>query len=261
MVLDNKIAKARDHFGIERPEDWSRVRPEWILRLDGVGQATLDHLRLYLAGRGITLRDDATPSYWQQHLETAQIGGQVAREDQAIVEPFTIFVDSMEQQPFTFQGFKSFNGRPRIVPIEYRALGPSHGDYSAAGLERDCHVERKSPGDALGTFLSWGERRDRWERTLAFLAEIPCAAIVVESSFGSLISSIESRGKRSKSHLRRELHRQVLAWSEDLRIPFHFCDDRRLAEATTLAIIERRWRTVHDLKKRSRQIREETSDL
>lgn len=244
MALDHLIGKARDHFGIKQPEDWQEIRPEWILQIDGCGPSTLDHIRLYLAGRGLTLKDDQTPNYWNLHLASCKIGGQLAESDTATTSPFTILIDSQEKHPFTFEGMLE-NGRPLITPIEFKSLGPSHGDYSIKGMERDVHVERKSLQDALGTFLSSGERRDRWLATLAFLAEIPCAGIVVECSMGAMIEAIEPRGKRGKATLQKTLHRQVLAWAEDYRVPFHFCDNRRLAEVTTRALLARRWKKVN----------------
>jgi len=245
MALDHQISIARDHFGITSPEDWQSIRPEWITQLHGCGPATVDHLRIYLAARGMTLRDDATPGYWQQHLSHARIGGQVSSTDDAVVLPFTILIDTAEKKPYAFQGFTGDAKEQRrgiIVPTEFRSLGPSHGDYSIDGYERMCHVERKSMADAQGTFLSHGERRDRWLHTLAVLAEIPTAAIVIECTFGQLLANVESRGKRSKGTLAKTLHRQVLAWQEDYRIPFYFCDDRRFAEVTTLAIFRRFYR-------------------
>lgn len=256
MALDHLIGKARDHFGIKEPEEWQRIRPEWILAVDGCGQATLDHIRIYLAARGLTLRDDRTPWYWQEHLESAKIGGELASGDRARVEAFTILVDTQEKQPFTFQGFKE-EGQPIIVPTEFKSLGPSHGDYSISGLEGDAHVERKSMNDAHGTFLSHGDRGDRWINTMAYLASIPCSAIVVECSLGALLSGVEPHGKRSKTTIQKTLHRQILAWEQDYRIPFVFCDTRRLAEATTLAILRRRWLKVNGLKKdRKREIQD-----
>jgi hypothetical protein len=244
-MLDGKIAKAGKELGIVEPEDWCKVRPEQILAVHDCGPATLDHLRLYLAARGLTLLNDETPAYWQENLAAVKIGGQIAQTDRAFVLPFTILVDTAEQLPFAFQGFtgdSDNDGRPMLVRTELCHLGPTHGDYAIKGMEGLCHVERKGPGDAIGTFLAHGERRDRWERTLEFLAEIPCAAVVVECSFGKLLSSIEARGSRSKSTLQKTLHCQVLAWEQDWRIPFVFCDSRRFAELTTLRIMMRFYR-------------------
>ena len=244
-MLDAQIKIAREAFGIVRPEDWCKVTPEQIRNVHGCGPATVDHLRLYLAARGLTLRDDATPGYWQKNLAAARIGGQVATTDRAVTLPFIVLVDKQEQQPFTFQGLRSDadqGHRPLIVPVRISSLGPTHGDYSIEGMEGQAHVERKGLGDALGTFLAKQDRGERWLRTLEFLAGIPTAAVVIESSFGQMIASVQARGSRPKPDLQKTLHRQVLAWEQDYRVPFIFCDTRRLAELTTLSILRRHYR-------------------
>jgi hypothetical protein len=248
MALDHLILKVREHFFIETLEDWQKVRPEHVLQIHGCGQATLDHLRIYLAAHGLTLRDDQTPNYWNQHLAAVRIGATLTDEQTAIIEPFTILIDSQEKHPFTFQGFIQ-EGRPLIVPTRFQSLGPTHGDYSAIGLEFDCHIERKSREDAQATFLAHGERRERWLRTLGFLAEILCGAIVIECSMGEMLQTVEPHGKRSKATLQKTLHRQVLAWQIDYGLPFIFCDNRKLAQATAFQLLRRRWHVVNGLKK------------
>ena len=250
-MMERRIQLAAAYFKIEQPEDWQRVLPSSVLDVEECGPKTLDALRIYLAMRGLTLRNDETPAHWQEKLGMARVGAQIAKTDKAVVLPFTVLVDTAEQQPFEFQGFTADadeDGRPLLVKTELKHLGPSHGDYAIKGFEGWCHVERKGPGDAIGTFLSHGERRDRWERTLEFLAEIPCAAVVVECSLGKLLSVIKSRGSRSKSVLQKTLHCQVLAWEQDWRVPFVFCDSRRLAELTTLQIMKRFHRHQQQVK-------------
>lgn len=244
-LMERRIQIAAKHFGIEEPEDWANILPTQVLEVEECGPKTLDALRIYLAMRGLTLRNDETPLHWQETLGSTRIGAQVSKSDKAVTLPFTILIDTAEQQPFAFQGFNADadqDYRPLSVRTEPKYLGPSHGDYAIKGYEGWCHVERKGPGDAIGTFLSQGERHDRWERTLEFLAEIPCAAVVIECSFGKMLSLVESRGKRSKSVLQKTLHCQVLAWEQDWRVPFIFCDSRRFAELTTLQILKRFYR-------------------
>jgi len=105
MVLDSKLLQLRGHFGVEKPEDWQSVYPEWILKQDGIGPVTLNHLRMYLAARGLTLKNDRTPEYWQENLSSAKLAQQISFTDTATVGPFTVLVDSREQDPFTFKGF------------------------------------------------------------------------------------------------------------------------------------------------------------
>lgn len=251
-MLDHQIKLARDALGVQIPEDWTRISPEQVRAVHGCGPSTLDHLRLYLAARGLTLLNDATPGYWQEVLGSVRIGGQVSNTDRSVVLPFTILVDTAEQQPFAFQGFFSdaeSNFRPLLVRTELKHLGATHGDYSIRGMEGQAHIERKGLGDAIGTFLSHGDRRERWLATLGFLSGIDCAAVVVEASLGKVITSIESRGARPKQVLQKTFHCQVLAWEQDFRVPFIFCDTRRLAELTTLEILKRYYRHETDSKK------------
>lgn len=244
MVLDKKIQEAASHFGITCPEDWQQVPVAWLRQVPNVGPSTIDHLRIYLAARGMTLKDDATPEYWQRNLSAAKIGTTIAVTDKAVSLPFTILVDSREQHPFTFQGHLSDadqQNRPLLVPVEHTHLGDSHGDYAIKGMD-DCFIERKSLDDAQGTFLSHGDRRDAWMATLEFLASCKTAAIIIEASYKRYCFDIVPRGSRDKRTLAVTLHRQVLAWQNDYRVPFIFCDDRRFAEETTLQIMRRHYR-------------------
>jgi hypothetical protein len=243
MVLDNKIEILQRKFDIRFAYDWQRVTPAEVLATPDVGEVTLNHLRLHLAAHGLTLKNDATPEFWQSKLYETKLGTlQVSKEDRSIVCPFTILVDSQEKHPFLFRGFTTDREkRPLVIPTLVQTLGPTHGDYSVAGLEGVCHIERKSIDDARGTILGWGDRREQFQRTLAFLSSIPFAAIVIECTFGELINSAESRGKKTIEENRKILHRQVLAWQTDFTVPWIFCDDRRFAERTTFRIIQRCW--------------------
>lgn len=244
MALEHLIQKAAEAYGVRTPEDWQEVRVEWIRSIPGCGSSTVDHLRMYLAARGLTLKDDATPEFWQRNLSAARIAGQVAETDTAVTLPFTILVDTKEQQPFTFQGFAADADQkhaPLLIPVEYVDMGPTHGDYGIKGFD-NCFIERKGIGDAHGTFLAHGERRERWEATLEFLAGCKTAAVVVECSFYTMLRTVQARGSRDLRTLQRTLHRQVLAWEQDYRVPFHFCDNRRFAESTTLQLMRRHWR-------------------
>lgn len=243
MVLDSKIMRLREKFSVRTVKDWTQVSANEVLATPDIGPQTLNHLRLHLAGHGITLKDDETPEFWQSHLYETKIGTvQVSEEDRSLVCPFTILIDSMEQYPFQFKGIKSdaqSGYRPIIVRTRGQALGPTHGDYSLAGFEGECHIERKSKEDARGTILGWGDRRERFEATLEFLSSVMVAAVVVECSWGELVASAEARGKKSVEENRKILHRQVIAWMTDYTVPWFFCDNRLMAERTTFQIMRR----------------------
>lgn len=253
MVFDKKVQQLKYHFGITKPEDWQHVHPEWILRQEGIGPVTLDHIRIWLAARGLTLKDDRTPEHWQQHLSAAKIGHSMGEEDTAVTCPFTVLIDAQEKHPFTFKGLQTDadqGNRPLIVPTEWRSLGPGWGDYSIDGWEGHVHLERKSAEDAVGTILGWGERRERFERELEQLAGIDCAAVIVECTIGRLCQYAPARGRKTVQENAKILFRQVLAWQQDFRVPWLFCDGRRMAEVAAFRTLERFWKKRKDSEKR-----------
>lgn len=254
MVLDSKLHAITEHFGILDPEDWSFVRPESILAIPDIGPQTVNHLRLMLANRGITLEADETPAYWQEHLGLKRGASQIAKTDSAIASQLKILIDTREQQPYSFLGFRSDasqGGRPIIVQTERRSLGNASGDYSADGLVDYAHVERKSREDAWGTVLGWGERREQFQQTLAYLSEIPAGLVIVECTWGDALKNIPARGKKSQSENRKIFFRQALAWIADYGVPWLFFDDRSLAEHATYRHLEREWRKQRQEEKRA----------
>lgn len=252
MVLDSRIAKVRDYLGLVTVDDFSRVEPREILAVPDVGPVTLDHLRMLLAARNLCLRNDRTPEYWQQNLSAAKIETQLSDpddgDDKAIVTPFTILIDSAEQQPFAFLGLHADadeQRRPLIVKTEWRPLGrhpDSLGDYSVDGFVGRCHVERKSLEDCQGTILGFDGRRERFEQELANLAQIESPLVVVEATLQTVISQIGSHGKKPAKDKAKILSRSILAYIQDYKVPFLFCDGRRLAEIATFRFLERFYR-------------------
>lgn len=174
-----------------------------------------------------------------------------------LINPFTILVDTAEQQPYTFEGFHADadRGNAEIIMqpglnIARRCLGRhplSLGDYSIDGYEGRCHVERKSIEDAHGTFLGWSGdasdfgRRQRFEQELANLSNCECSAVVVECSFGELLEQAPEydNGKKTAELNRKILNRTIIAWQQDYAVKWLFCDGRRMAELVTFRFLER----------------------
>lgn len=250
MVLDNRIAKVRDFLGLMTVDDFTRVDPTEVLAVPDVGPVTLDHIRMLLAARGLALKNDRTPAYWQRHLSAAKIETQLSDpdegDDRAVVTPYTILIDRAEQNAFAFLGIKADadkQNRPMIVKTEWRSLGrfpDSLGDYSVDGYIGRCHVERKSLEDCQSTILGFADgRRERFEGELANLAALEAPLIVVEASFQRVVQQVDERGKKTPDEKRKMLHRSILSYMQDYRVPWAFCDTRRLAEITTLRFLER----------------------
>lgn len=260
MVLDSKLQKIRDHFGITKLTDWSGVRPEWILSIPGIGPVTLDHVRLYLACRDTALEDDKTPEFWRNRLGSERAVQLMSYEETSVILPFTIIVDSMEQHPWTFSGIRPdknqipldlaklvreglVNGEDICyqVPQKRSAIGVGKGDYTIANTEGIVHIERKSMEDAHSTILGWGERRERFIRELEFLACVDTSAVIVECGMGEMLSCAPQWGRRSAEENRKILFRQVLAWQQDYRVPWLFCESRRMAEIACFRLLMRAW--------------------
>ena len=251
-MLNHKIDAVKHHFRITQLSDWQQIRPEWILQIDGCGPATLDHIRLYLSARGVTLCDDSTPEFWAKHFADARIGAEMTERDCFVTCPFTILIDTREQQPFVFEGLTTNSDRgnlPLIVPHKFESLGNHAGDYGILGYKGLASVERKSMYDAHGTFLGWGDRRENFETELANLSTLEASAVVIECSRAELIKRAPSRGKKTAAENAKILFRQVLAWEQDYRVPFVFCESRDMAMAATFRILERFWRKDQEKRK------------
>lgn len=253
-MLDTKIQTLKDYFGIAKPADWSDVPPASILALDGIGPATLDYLRVLLANRELTLKNDRTPEYWRQNLDHVKVSHQLGDDDIQLVTPFTILIDSAEQHPFDFAGIKSDadrDGRPWLVATRWEPLGrhpDSLGDYSLDGFVGRVAVERKSVEDCQGTILGFGRdgegtsRRDRFESELANLQKCDASLVVVEGTLETVLQTVEQRGKKTRGENAKTLLRSIIAYQQDYGVSWQFCDGRRLAETYTFRFLERFWK-------------------
>ena len=175
--------------------------------------------------------------------------------------PFTILIDSMEQHPFSFTGLftdADQDNRPLIVNHQWQALGVSNGDYSILGHHPDparnvdpssprVAIERKSIEDCIGTILGFKERRGRFERELQSLSGLidtgGSALVVVEGSMEAVLEAVakeqHGNGKRSPDVNQKALFRSWIAFQQDHRVPWVFCDSRRMAEVYVFRWLER----------------------
>lgn len=127
-----------------------------------------------------------------------------------------IIRDTREQAPFPFGGYA----------CEVQPGTLTTGDYSLAGLEDRCAVERKSLDDLLGCLT--GEGRERFERELARARGLDAFAVVVEASF----QDIAEGRYRSKMKPHAALQ-SVLAFQVRYGCPFIWAGTRAGAEYAT----------------------------
>jgi len=180
--------------------------------------------------------------------------------------PFIVLIDSMEKHPFSFSGMLSDSDddyRPIVVKHAWQSLGVSNGDYSIAGHHPNpdknanfhaprISIERKSIDDCIGTILGFADRRPRFERELASLASIidtgGSAVVIVEGSIGMVLDAVQEHGKKSIEENRKSLNRSFISFMQDYRVPWMFCDCRRMAEVECFQWMARFWRK-HGKKK------------
>jgi DNA excision repair protein ERCC-4 len=172
--------------------------------------------------------------------------------------PFTILVDSAEQQPWTFRGFKcdaAKKHRPLEVRWKWQSLGRhpnGTGDYSIEGFENRIGIERKSVDDCRGTILGWpktedGEelrsgRRDRFKQELENLSHLESACVVVEGTLEDVVLNVPDHGTKTQQTQAKILFRSIVSFQQDYPVQWVFCDGKRWAETFAFRWMERFWR-------------------
>lgn len=161
---------------------------------------------------------------------------------------FVIVADSAEQHPFNFNGILADADRaytPVNVPVIVQSLGRhpnSLGDYSLVGGIGRCHIERKSMEDCQSTLLGFADgHRDRFEQELANLSQIDSPLVLVECSIATLLQQAPSYGKKTAQQNAKIMFRSILAYQQDYKVPWQFCDGRGLAEQAAYWFLHRWW--------------------
>ena len=160
------------------------------------------------------------------------------KKTEPIVAPFTVLVDGREKAPYRFTGLvadAAQQRRPLIVPTEWAHL--ETGDYTIRGHEDIVSVERKSLADLFSTL---GQHRDRFEREHQRLAEIRCAAVVVEASWFDVLEMPPERSQLNP----KTVWRTAISWSIRYGVPWVMAENRRLAEVYTFRFLEKAWKEI-----------------
>ena len=124
-------------------------------------------------------------------------------------------VDTREQNPLSFRRFKGW-----FAGVENRAL--PLGDYSVAGLENFCVVERKDLGDLICSFT---ENRGVFIKRLRRMSALPHSLLVITASLGEIKSEYPYR-RVSPNHITQSL----IAVLAGLRLPFVCTETHELGE-------------------------------
>lgn len=127
----------------------------------------------------------------------------------------TILVDSREQAPWGFFGYKD-------VVTEKTTL--QTGDYSLAGFEKEIVIERKSLPDLIDCL---GRSRDRFVRELDRARAYPSFAVIVEASWQQIAGGGYEHSNLNPVAACASIHAFVSRWN----IPFLFVGNRINGEA------------------------------
>lgn len=150
-----------------------------------------------------------------------------------IETPYTILVDTREQNPFEFTDIRDTDGQP-IYVYQDRA-GLKSGDYSLLGMENQVAIERKSHSDLLGSVTAG---RKRFQREIERLNEMEHASVVIEADWHELMCSSHKYSAANPIMISRT----IVSWS--IRYPkVHWwpCHGRRHAELMTFRLLDRYW--------------------
>jgi DNA excision repair protein ERCC-4 len=127
----------------------------------------------------------------------------------------TVVVDTREQNPLDLSRFEGW-----FAGIETRAL--KLGDYSIAGLEDRCVVERKDLPDLIHSFTS---ERPAFVHRLRLMSQYPHRLLVITTTL-SQVKSLQPHGGGSPNRLTQSL----IAVLAGLRIPFLCTETHELGE-------------------------------
>jgi ERCC4-type nuclease len=124
-------------------------------------------------------------------------------------------VDTREQNPFSFARFTGwFSG------IEKKAL--ALGDYSVAGLEDSCIVERKDLSDLVRSFTT---ERPVFVERLRRMSAFPDRLLVITAA----LSQVKSRYEHSPANP-NQITQSLIAALAGLRVPFLCVETHELGE-------------------------------
>ncbi len=126
-----------------------------------------------------------------------------------------LLIDTREQHPFDFSRFAGWFGG-----VERKAL--RLGDYSIAGMEDTCVVERKDLSDLVHSFTA---ERSVFVRRLRLMAQFPYRLLLIDAA----LSQVKSRYAHSGADPNR-ITQSLVAALAGLGVPFLCTETHDLGE-------------------------------
>ena len=240
---------AREKFNISCHQDWSHVKPEWLLNIKGFGNQTLNKLRYAIAEYGITLLGDHhSAEFWQKQGQLERFRAERLKEDGTVLCPFTVVIDSNETLPYQFLSLRDTLKRPievkkirkplwsmsrREYTIDGVPLMAGLADYSVNGFEENIQIERKSVSDLFGSF---GHNRHKMEARFARMNECEIAYIVIEETLEYCRKYPPEHSKVSFTGIEGAM----MSWTQKYPgVHWMWCDGRDEAELRTFNLLDK----------------------
>jgi hypothetical protein len=165
--------------------------------------------------------------------------------------PFTVAIDTREQNPWTFTGFTSDasqGSKPLVIHTEAATL--QSGDYSIRGLESEVAIERKSLADLYGTVSEHLRHRSefgrnvpsRFERELIRLSRMRFAAMVIEAGWSAICLNPPPHTRLTG----KTVYRVLISWMVRYGILIVCCETRGFAERTCFRLLDRFWQDLQE---------------
>ncbi len=126
-----------------------------------------------------------------------------------------IVVDTREQNPFDFSRFEGW-----FAGIERRAL--KVGDYSVAGLEDDCVIERKNLADLVHSLTT---ERSAFVERLRLMSRYPHRLLVITAALSEVKSPYAGIGGSPN-----RITQSLIATFVGLHVPFLCSETHELGE-------------------------------
>ena len=131
-------------------------------------------------------------------------------------------VDTREKNPFDFRRFEGW-----FADVQHRPL--EQGDYSVAGLEHLCVVERKDLPDLVRSFTS---DRLAFVRRLQQMSRYSYRLLAISASLSELKSPYQNSGA-NPNHIIQSL----IALLAGLQVPFICTDNHELGEEVVASFL------------------------
>ncbi len=140
----------------------------------------------------------------------AERGGTQLRTPKPVV-----IIDTREQNPFSFERFHNWFSGIEKRPLEI-------GDYSIAGMQDTCAVERKDLNDLLRSFHV---ERPVFVKRLRRMSAFPDRLLVITAP----LSQVKSQYEHSPANP-NQITQSLIATLAGLRVPFLCVDTHELGE-------------------------------